>query len=85
MQFEGAMKELETLKQQNAEKMSQLSKEAEYFRNMYKRSESAGQQAQEELHNVKTLNDELLAAKQQLQEDLSQVSLTCIFDSHKFE
>ena len=82
MQFEGAMKELETLKQQNAEKMSQLSKEAEYFRNMYKRSESAAQQAQEELHSLKTLNDELLVAKQQLQEHLSQVifALICLRD-----
>lgn len=73
VQFEGALSELETLKQQNAEKIGQLSKEAEYFRNMYKKSESMGKQAQEELRTVKTLNVELMATKQQLQEALAQL------------
>ncbi|KAK7112713.1 hypothetical protein V1264_012124 [Littorina saxatilis] len=73
MQFDGALGELEMLKQQNAEKMSQLSKEVEYFRNMYKRSESACQQGQDELRSVKALNVNLMADKQQLQEDLAQL------------
>ncbi|KAK7500983.1 hypothetical protein BaRGS_00007863 [Batillaria attramentaria] len=73
LQFEGALNELESLKQQNAEKIGQLSKEAEYFRSMYKRSESMGQQAQEELRTVKTLNVELMATRQQLQEKLAQL------------
>ena len=78
MQFDGALGELETLKQQNAEKISQLSVEAEYYRNMYKRSEAAVQQAQEEmamLRSVKAVNVELMATKQQLQEDLAQVRI----------
>ncbi|XP_076455476.1 disks large homolog 5-like isoform X2 [Babylonia areolata] len=75
-QFDGALGELETLKQQNAEKISQLSVEAEYFRNLYKRSESAVQQAQEELsvlRSVKALNVELITSKQNLMEELEQL------------
>ena len=74
MQFDGALGELETLKQQNAEKMGQLSQEAEYFRNMYKKSVTTNSQTQEELRTVKALNVDLLAAKQQLLEDLEQVN-----------
>ncbi|XP_076459748.1 disks large homolog 5-like [Babylonia areolata] len=73
MQCDGALGELETLKQQNAEKIGQLSQKAECFRNLYKKSEAVNQQTQKELHTVKTLNVELLATKQQLQESLEQL------------
>ncbi|KAL8565502.1 hypothetical protein ACOMHN_049478 [Nucella lapillus] len=75
-QFDGALGELETLKQQNAEKISQLSVEAEYFRNLYKRSEAAVHQAQEELavlHSVKTINVDLIASKHNLMDELEQL------------
>lgn len=91
VQFEGALNELELLKQQHADKISQLSKENETFRNLYKKSEAMTQQYQAEIHVIKLRNVELVAAQKQLQEaivqvrvyrrDLLNVSFTSFFPS----
>lgn len=75
------MSELQSLKQQNAEKIGQLSKEAEYFRNIYKKSEALVQQMQDEARSTKELNAELIAAKQHLQETVTQVKILMSFEN----
>lgn len=82
-QFEGALSELQSLKQQNAEKIGQLSKEAEYFRNIYKKSEALVQQMQDEARSTKELNAELIAAKQHLQETVTQLEKLREEDKHE--